>query len=327
MTGQQFATILARNDPFDVAQALERYVRSLRAVQIRDLIGDARSRMTESYRAEFVPLLDISGDEHLKTAFAHALKSNLRAIPLFGSSFCEGVISQIPGDRVVGMGEERRRSPILRPAAIGVIAIALLMAAATIQHLFAVARDTVEAPIVLSTPPPAIAAPPTRAPATRAPARSAPAVHRLIARADVPATAAPQPQPAVVTPPVQAAPVQAAPPVHVVRAVHTLPPGRGVKTVVVQQTPAPSPTPQEVDVSDMPQSYSDATPLPNNQPPPQARVPTAQGVATPTPEPNRSWTHRLVHAAVHLVNSTLGTAGVSKPAHPTPSPSPSGPRP
>lgn len=315
MTLQQYATILARTDPFDVAQGLERYVRSLRAVQIRDLIGDARSRMTESYRAEFVPLLDIAGDEHLKSAFAHALKSNLRAIPLFGATFCEGVIAQIPSGQVVGLGEERRFWPVLRPAALGVAAIALLLAAATVQHLFSAARATAQAPIVLSTPPPTMAPPARIAHRPAAPRPAAPP------RVPAPPAARPQPRPVVAQAPVQTAPpVRVAP--HVAR---TLPPGRGVKTVVVQETPQPSPTPQEVDVSDMPQPYSDATPLPNNQPPPQARVPTAQGVATPTPEPNRSWTHRLVHAAVHLVNTTLGTVGISK-AHVAPSPS-SGPQP
>lgn len=316
MTGQQFATILARTDPFDVAQGVERHIRSLSGTQVREVIASAQPRLNDWYRAEFVPLLDETDGDRLKNAFAHALKSNLRAIPLFGPEFCQGVIEHVPGDRAVGLGEEGRNWPVFRPAAVGVAAVAVFLGGATIQHLFSEARATVQAPVLLTTPVPALPPMAIHTPRAAPPPqvhRSAPPVHVAAAPVAAPVQGVPPPVP-------QPRPVHRVP--HLV---HTAPPGRGVKTVVVQETPAPSPTPQSVDVSDMPQSYSDATPLPNNQPPPQAHVVAPLSVATPTPEPNRSWTHRLVHAAVHLVNSTLSTVGVSK--KPTPTPSPSGPKP
>jgi hypothetical protein len=77
----------------------------------------------------------------------------------------------------------------------------------------------------------------------------------------------------------------------------------------------------------MPQAFTDATPLPRDATAPPPQIPVAH-VATPTPGPNRSWTHRLVHLGVHLVNTTLTTIGVAKkPPKPTPSASPSGPQP
>jgi hypothetical protein len=101
-----------------------------------------------------------------------------------------------------------------------------------------------------------------------------------------------------------------------------------VKTIVATpQTPAPTPEPTDVDLSDMPQAFTDATPLPRAETAPPAQVPTRVTVATPTPGPNRSWTHRLVHTGVNLVDGTLKVIGVSKKPAPTPTPSPKGPQP
>ena len=336
MAGQQFATILARTDPFDVAQGLERYIRTLSGEQIREIISAARPRLNEWYRAEFMPLLDDPDDEHLRRAFIHGLKSNLRAIPLFGAAFCEGVIAQIPGDRAVGLGEETRTWPVIRPAAAAIAALALVLGGATVHHLFSAASATARAPVVLMTPEPAVA---VATPAPAIPLRSAaPRVRKAVLPSRKPvavaaATVTPVPAPA---PPVAAAPVRppapakAAPVVRpAVRAKKTAPPGVGTTTVVAQRTPVPRINPDDVDTSDMPQAYTDATPLPSEAPP-QAHVTAPLAVPTPTPEPNRSWTHRLVHAAVHLVNSTLSTVGVGGKPHaptPSPSPSPSGPHP
>lgn len=335
MLGQQFATILARTDPFDIAQGLDRHIRMMQGSEIRMLIQAAAPRMNDGYRAEFLPLINETDESRLQRAFAHSLKSNLRAIPLFGPNFCEGVIGKIPGDRTVGLGEESRGWRV-RPAAIAIIAVALLIGAAAAQHVLSTARANANTPVVLVTPEPAIpmataapvaaakTMPPRSATPVRAPARTA---------APGPApTQAPAPAPARAI--AAAAPV--APPVHRLvpaparRPARTPQPGSGVKTIIAQEPrPTPTPEPTPVDVTDMPQAYSDATPLPSDATPPPAAVNTAgMRVPTPTPEPNRSWTHRLVHAAVHIVNSTLTTVGVSKKAsQPKPTPSPSGPQP
>lgn len=329
MLGQQFSTILGQTDPFDVAQGLERHIRAMQGADIRTLIQAAAPRMNDWYRSEFLPLAAENDDEHLRVTFAHSLKSNLRAIPLFGPNFCAGVIAQIPGDRTVGMGEEGR-SWRMRPVGFAIIALALLVGGAAAEHVLSTARANANTPVVLVTPAPApLTSPPAAAPsaasqrATATPARPAPTPAPVVAQAPFPTAsaaapaAAPAPRSVAAPPPRQSA--------------RTPAPGSGVKTIVAQEprrTPAPEPTP--VDTSDMPQAYSDATPLPANATPaPAAEVnPASLRVPTPTPAPNRSWTHRLVHAAVHLVNSTLTTVGVSKkPSQPTPSASPSGPQP
>lgn len=318
MAGQHYATILARTDPFDVAQGLERYVRTLSGEQVRAIISDARPHLNRGYRAEFVPLLDEPDDGRLKRAFIGGLKSNLRAIPLFGAAFCEGLIAQIPGDRAVGLGEETRTWPALRPAAVAIAALVLVLGGATIHHLVSAESAAAHAPVVLEKPrtpaPFAVVAHPVH--------KAAVPIRRAAVRVAQALPAATPPAAAAVT----AAPVPAVPshPKSSVTVARRLPPGSGVKTVVAQRTPPPQLKPGDVDTSDMPQAYTDATPLPSEAPPP-ARVSTPLGVPTPTPGPNRSWTHRLLHAAVRLVNSTLSTVGVSK--KPTPTPSPSGPRP
>jgi hypothetical protein len=337
--GQHFVTILARTDPFDVAQGLERHIRSLSADHIRALISDAQPRMNEWYLAEFTPLLNERDDARVRSGFAHTLKSNLRAIPLFGPAFCEGVIGEIPGDRAVGLGEEHYYPGVRRipPLAFGAAALALLIAGAAGEHAWNNASANAQTPVVLMTPAPvapgspvprrqmaaAIATPVKTPVKTAAPEPRSTPQPRAPAAAPAPAESQPQ---AVEPPRATSAPVRRTP---VGRP--TPPPGKGVATVIaVRQTPEPSPEPSAIDVSDMPQAFTDATPLPRAASAAPAHVAVPLAVATPTPGPNRSWTHRLVHAAVHLVNSTLTTVGISKKAQgptPTPSPSPSGPKP
>lgn len=340
MLGNHFSTILARTDPFDVALGVERHIRSLSAKHVRDTIAGARERMNDWYRAEFLPLLDERDDDRLKRGFAQALKSNLRAIPLFGPAFCEGVISQTPGDRTVALGEEQRPWVRFRPLAFAAIALTLLFGGAAAEHVISNARAVSEGPVVTITPTPqpmqtgqpalAVGSPKAQPPVSspRPPvqrvAQTVP--HAAVTRTT--ATQAPATQPPATQPPAQ--PAQTATPVSRpadrprVAVARTPPPGRGVKTVVAAP-PTPAPSPSAVDTSDMPQAFTDATPLPKDETAPPAQVPAATGVPTPTPAPNRSWTHRLVHAGVHLVNSTLTGIGVTK--KPTPSPSPSGPQP
>lgn len=279
MLGRHFATILARTDPFDLAQALERHIRSLSGEQIRALIEDTAPRMNDGYRSEFVPLADEPSDDRLRAAFTRSLKSNLRAVPLFGPQFSEGVIAGIPGDRTIGLGEERSRARQLRPAAFAVIALALLLGGAAAEHVLSNARTNANVPVVLLTPEPDAAPAAPRARKAAAPKHAAP---RRATPVPVPAVAvAPQSVPA------RPAPVVKRPPA---------PPGGGVRTIVArapQPTPAPHPTP--VDVTDMPQSYSDATPLPPDATPPPAQVNTAVRVSTPTPPPNRYWLHQTLN--------------------------------
>ncbi len=345
MLGQHFATILAQTDPFDLAQGVERYVRSLSGEQVRFLITAARPLMNDGYRAEFMPLLEEPDEERVRSGFAHSLKSNLRAITLFGPGFCQGVIAQLPGDRAVGLGEERRPVGRLRPAAFGIIALVLFFGGAAAQHAWNSARvaaqtrpDLIAPPpdIAYQTPVPAAAAAPTpRSTATPQPPAPSPmrtaAVRRTAApdRTQSPATQAPAPrQEAVAVAPPVSRPAQpvAPPPRRPAPAVrHTPPPGSGVKTIVaVQHTPAPSPEPTDVDVSDMPQAFTDATPLPRDETPPPAQVSTQTQVPTPTPGPNRYWLHSTI-------KGTLKTIDRINPfkhhGAPDPSASPSGPQP
>lgn len=314
MSGQQFATILARTDPFDVAQGLERYIRTLTGEELRALIGAAAPRMNDWYRTEFLPLAVEQDTERLRRAFAHSLKSSLRAIPLFGPDFCEGVISKIPGDRTVGLGEDGNPNLRVRPVVYAIIALALLIGGAAAEHVVSTARANANTPVVLVTPEPPVAAPsPTAAPAPviahRAAPRVAPPQH----------TAAPPPVP---KPAPAAVPVR--PPVHARAPLRrTPPPGRGAETVV--QVPRRDPTAQAtpVDVSDMPQAYSDATPLPVNATPPAAQVNTAVSVPTPTPGANRYW----LHSTINGVGKTIDRLNPFKHhSGPDPTASPNGPQ-
>ncbi len=287
MPGQQFATILARTDPFDVAQGVERHIRALSGEQVRLLIENARPRLNDFYEAEFVPLLDERSDARLKSGFAQSLKSNLRAIPLFGPAFCQGVISGVPADRAIGLGEEEHRLRPVRPVAIAVVALALVIAGAAGERVLSTARSNAQTPVITTTPAPlqletprpvAIA---TAAEETRAQATLPPRSRLQALQTAVPVTA-----PALFSPTRPAAP-EARP--------RTPAPGAGVKTIVVgPPTSAPSPQPSDVDVSDMPQAYTDATPLPKETAPP-AQAATPLGVVTPTASPRRrSWLHRTI---------------------------------
>lgn len=283
MLGQQLSTILARTDPFDLAQGVERHVQALSAPEVRDLIVAAAPRMNDSYRAEFLPLVDEIDGERLKRAFTHSLKTNLRAIPLFGVPFCEDVISHIPGDRAIGLDEESRPVRKWRPAAAVIAAVALLLAGAAAQRVLSTARVNAEGPVLLGTPAPVA----LRAPAPVA-VHAPPAVRRRSDGHRV-RRAVPQRISTVVAAPI---PVPAPPS----PARRTLAPGAGVKTVVVvPSTPAPTPPPAPIDVSDMPRAYTDATPLPKDASPPPAQVSTRIRLATPTPAPKHSsWLHRTI---------------------------------
>jgi hypothetical protein len=292
--------LLARTDPFDLSQAVERHVRSLSGDRIRALLRAAEPRLGAYYRDEFARLTG-SGDFEtalsqrdavLQTAFVKFLKSNLRAIPIFGSPFGLAVLEHAPLDRAVGIGEERA-SPLARGALVGGAALALVLAGAAGEHVVA-------ARVAAQTPQPVVVVPPatvgTPAPHPRVAAASpAPTRPRAIAR--VSTSYVPTPVPTTVSEPMQPAASDPAP------AEATAPPPRptpsppsGVGVVEVTAAPqTPSPQPSDLDVTDMPESYSDATPLPQ-QSPATAQVP-ARGIKVPTPKPSpkkRTWLHRAL---------------------------------
>lgn len=290
--------ILARTDPFDLSQAIDRYVHTLSADRVRALVLNARERLGAYYRAEFARLLtgkagaadapQLAGllhepwsDEALQSALATLLKTNLRAIPIFGPAFCDAVLEEVPGDRTVAIGEERR--PPGRALAFAGIAAVLIVAGGVGEH-FLTGRAAQPPPVVTYALPSPAASP------THRPAFS-PRHASRIAIAPQPSTPAPQ----------TAAPVQVAvpPPTAVPRPTRRLPtprPAQGVATVVIPQATA-TPEPSPLDVTDMPQSYTDATPLPQVSAPP-ADVPRRLRLVTPTPQPRRH--HWLYRSIMHL---------------------------
>jgi len=326
--GPQCSAVLARSDPFDVAQGVERYIRSQHAVQLRALLSAARANLSGWYASEFLPLLDETDDERFKSSFAHSLKSNLRAIPLFGAHFCEGVIAHIPGDRTIGLGEEGYRLPRFRFGAIAVVAAVAFIGAAAAEHVISNARTNAQVPVVLASiaPAPAPVPPPAKAQhfTTRAHRTSMRERARTISR-PAPVRRIAQAAPIVRVPERSEAPPPVAPaPRQRVRRAPALPQaGSGVKTIVAT-APTARPSPQAPEnLSDMPQSYSDATPLPRSAPVAPAQLAGAPlRVPTPTPGPNRFFLHHTLGTAGQMLMH-LNPFRVSRPA-PKPSPSPHG---
>ncbi len=325
--------VLARTDPFDLAQALERYVHALSAERIQSLVIDAASRMGAYYRAEFVRLLqedysgprtaaqelddrrfaqivrESHGDEAFQRALARLLKSNLRAIPIFGPAFTAAILQYVPADRAVAIGEESR-SGNTRAALIGGIAVALVLAGAVGEHVISNARAQssassapqsaaipAETYVTPSPPPPAnahalVVAQPQERPAAKPVAPSAP-------QSTSPAVSTSAPAP--VAAPFSARPFVAFTKPPVARsAQRTPPPAAGVATIAV---PAATPTPQptSLDVSDMPDAYTDATPLPAETAAPVA-VPHKIALKTPTPKPRKSWLKRQLKHVIDDVD-------------------------
>ncbi len=302
--------VLARTDPFELAQSLERYVREMPADRIRTLVIDARDRMGDYYRSEFVRLLrdedagprftarelssqhfakiirEEQSPQALQHALARLLKSNLRAIPIFGAAFSQAVLAHVPSDRAVALGEESTNGGA-RFAIFGGLALALVVAGAAGEHfIMSVRAQTAASPLpVLSAPtsisvatpmPPAVmhhtvaqaTTAPTAPPATAAPATAAPSTPVPTATAVPPPVVAPAPTPQHTRPP---------------RSQKTAPPASGVATIAIP-TPTPTVEPTDLDTSDMPDAYTDATPLPPQTAPP-AEAPHRVILNTPTPKP------------------------------------------
>lgn len=277
--------VLARTDPFDLAQAVDRHASELSAESIRGLLLRARPRMSAYYAREFAPLAEIEKEPALQAAFARLLKSNLRIIPLFGPAFCDALLANAPADRAVAIGEERpahRR----RAAAMAVIAVALLLGGAAAERFVSAARAGAD-DVTASMPPaaPALALRTPRAARKRHTRR----IVRAPRRTAVPEIA----QTASIAP---AAPTFAPPPRRVHRVVRPAPVrvARGVAIVHIPQ-PAPQPVPNQTAslvVSDAPDAYSNATPLPLATARP-AENPPGMRAATPPPK-KTSWLHRTI---------------------------------
>lgn len=295
--------LLALTDPFDLSQAVERYVRTLPGDRVRALVTDAAPRLGSSYRAEFLRLLgrehdefslavSESGEAQLRETLAGFLKSNLRAIPIFGSPFGLAVLEHAPVERAVGIGEETPNRGMRAAIVAGIAMVLMLLGAAGERLVVARSAPPSPEPIAIAVPSPQANASPQRA-------HSFVPVHRTAARVTpVPATApeqtappaqqvpsAPESAPAVYAGPATAPPATAAP---------TIQPAHG-KGVAVVTPPQPTPAPQQsdLDTTDMPESYSDATPIPE---PSAAGVTVgAVRVATPKPSPkHHSWLHRTI---------------------------------
>lgn len=299
MIARRLDEVLAQTDPFDLALAVERRVRALSGAQIRALIHDALPRMSVYYVQEFERVQSIADEASLRSAFAQTLKSNLRAIPLFGSKFGESLLELTPTQGAVGFDESPQRSR--RWMAAGVVGAALLAAAIAGGHYLSGARSLAASSATAE--PLAVAAPVTPVPAAPQ-AHRAPRRHRRVqaftkpARAYVPppvaytpATTPPTAAPAPVV--VQTTPQPQRQKPRRVAEAH----GRGSTLVVV-----PPHKPRDIDAAqtngidttDMPEPYSDATPLPQETAVP-VNAPRSVRLATPTPKPRKhGWLYRSV---------------------------------
>lgn len=291
--------LLARTDPFELSQAVESHVRTLSGDRIRALLRTAGPRLGAYYRDEFARLAGFGDFEAalgtqrpeavLQSAFVKFLKSNLRAIPIFGNAFGLALLEHTPVDRAVGIGEERGVR-IGRGALAGGIALALVLAGAAGEHVIAGARATTQNPQPVVILPPGTFSTPR--PVHRKPVASVQQQPKPRVLARAPASYVPTPVPQTVAPPPATIDPVPAPQTPVPARPSAQPNGAGVAEVTAEPQ-TPSPQPSDIDVIDMPESYSDATPLPQ-QSPATASAPM-DGIRVPTPKPSpkkHGWVHR-----------------------------------
>jgi hypothetical protein len=302
--------ILAQTDPFDLAQGVERHVSTLDGASIRELVAPVLDRAGKYYRNELSFLLDPGlSDDALRKAFTRFLKSNLRAIALFGNAFSQDVLKACPQHRVVAIGEEGVRiSEGQRTLVAFGTAIALVIIGAAAEHAVSTARAAAQGPqpsfmrsipvsISATAPPRKIAVPPP-APRQAAP-RPAPAPAEHVAQRTPEAL---YPVDATANPPV------ADPPEYPAQSYRYYAPERAhvrstakpieAKGAVINVTvtaPPPTPAPTPIGVDDMPQAFSDATPLPQQSAAPVDDAARQVDVATPKPTSKpKSWLHRTI---------------------------------
>ncbi len=293
--------LLAQTDPFDLAQAIERYVCTLDGTTVRALLHEGIAKGGSYYSEELTQVLaKDKNDDVLTRAFVQFLKSNLRAVNLFGPAFASAVLDHCPAHRMVAIGEERRGLADRRTVLAGAAA-ALLLLGAGAEHAISSARAAAQAPQPL--PRAAVVAAPqiSQPPSTRQ--------HRRISVSPPPARRRPMhvavaPQPVQVpleTPQqpagVPAATIQQAPaPARRIRQRRSKTPPPGAATLTVNAMAPPVVNASPLDTQDMPNSYSDATPLPSASPQ-AAEVAGNVSVPTPSPSPGpkrHSWLHRTM---------------------------------
>lgn len=262
---------------------------TLSAPEIQEILADAIPRLSTYYVEEFERVQSIEDTEPLRSAFAQALAANLRVIPLFGSTFGAAVMEHIPSDGAVGFADERVvRAPA--PIAAVVVAAALAVAGAVGAHYVVSSRTQVAATEQMTPRPvPVRIAAPFRRNPQRPLQHSHPAAAVAIAH-PVQAQEAAAPVPAYIPPhrPRISPPHRRAQTVPVANgvAVVTAQPKRSARRAVAQES-------STLDTADMPEAYSDATPIPQETAVPITDVPETH-VATPTPAPNRGWLHRAI---------------------------------
>ena len=291
MFAHRIDEVLAQTDPFDLAQAVERCVSQLNGRDIRTLLSESRDRMSDYYLEEIEHLRKTRmNDQQLRREFTGFLRSNLRAITLFGSAFSSAVLAECPAHRVVAIGEEPRGGRNTRAFLIGGVALALVVLGAAGEHAVTNARVASQVPTEPSAP---VVVPPMLYPTVRplvAKVEHPKQVRSTPAPTMPPPTPAP-PTPAPITEPAvasteaptatQLAPILNQTAIHRPGPGKTPQPGRAVLTINVTPPP-PTPEPSPLDVTDMPDSMSDATPMPQ-QSLMTAGNPDAGGVPTPKP--------------------------------------------
>ena len=317
--------VLGRLDPYEVACAMEAYVRELDRKTIVRYLLKAGDRLPSYYRGTIVAHLVSDGtkpneldaatfkrivagsrdQEALRDALIDCLRGNLRAIPMIGDSFAENVLRLV-------RGEDARRRGTSQIVAIltGSLVAAVALGAAGEQ----VAEKTPIGPLTskfFGSPSPApramiqpqaetrhVASKPERASRhvlaiATAPPTTAPTMAPTIAPTAAPTTA---PTPGAAAAPETPAPSPAPSPRPTQLAA-----GTGAATVNVP-TPTPNPT-ESPDLTDMPDATQDGQPLPSARP---AEAPEQVNIVQPTPTPTSTpVSKRHHHSAARAVPTAM----------------------
>ncbi len=264
--------LLAKTDPFDLAQAIDGYVRTLAPARIHELVHAALPHMRLVLRRRILATGNNKRCRLTACRVCAGPQEQPASRPLFGSGFAEAVLGRVPSEGLAIDEERSGNAP--RRATAAVVVLALGAAAAAGGHYVASARS---GPALATPMPPPIVSvvPPVRRAVQVRVRRAGPTA------TPVPATRAPLP----------AAPAAAAVAVrpHPRAQPTALPSARGEAVVVIVPRPQIKRHPvqtAQIDTSDMPDAYSDATPLPQETAQP-LDVPRVVTVGTPKAEPKR----------------------------------------
>jgi hypothetical protein len=300
--------VLGRLDPYDVACAMETYVREVDGkVLLADLIK-AADRLPSYYRDMIATRLIADGtkpheldalqfkrilygsrnDDALREALIACLKGNLRAIPLIGGSFAENVLRVTRGETPGHLRRGARSTSQLNTIFIGTLVAAVAIGA--------IGERVVEkqpigrlAEAFFATPKPLQPKPlhnvvkaPVAAHKHVGPKRSAPPVRHVALATPIP-TPPPTPLPTAAptaTPTPTPTPIPTRKPTPSPRP--TQPPHGAGLGVINIPTPTPEPT-DPPDLTDMPDAtQGSAQPMPSAPP---AEAPSGMNIVPPTPSP------------------------------------------